>query len=137
MKAQADVTPIEFGSLDKALSAIHRIRRDANEQEASFEQVQMTVHRGLGQGNVARRFGLIDELAEPKARRAQQAAEIRQSGDGRERLDVALIGHLKFLRFLLTGRIGDGLSQTRLLTQLPGVRGEVVPKPCQPTVMKT
>jgi hypothetical protein len=68
MKAQSDVTPIEFGSLDKALSAIHRIRLDANEQEASFEHVQITVHRRLGQGNVARKFGLIDELAEPKAR---------------------------------------------------------------------
>jgi len=103
MKAQADVTPIEFGSLDKALiiSAIHRMRQDANEQDASFVQVQITAHGRLGQGNVARKFGLIDELAGPKARRAHQAQEIRQSGDGRERLEVALIGHLKFLRFYL------------------------------------
>jgi hypothetical protein len=114
MKAQADVTPIEFGSLDKALSAIHRMRQDANEQDASFVQVQITAHGRLGQGNVARKFGLIDELAGPKARRAHQAQEIRQSGDGRERLEVALIGHLKFLRFLLTGRIGDGLSRNEL-----------------------
>jgi len=90
MKAQADVTPIEFRSLDEALSAIHRIRRDANEQEGSFEQVQIAMHRRLGQGDVARKFGLIDELAEPKARRTHQAPEIRQSRDGRERLEVAL-----------------------------------------------
>ena len=112
MKAQADVTPIEFGSLDKALSAIHRMRQDANEQDASFVQVQITAHGRLGQGNVARKFGVIDELAGRKARRAHQEQEIRQSGDGRERLEVALIG--KFLRFLLTGRIADGLSQNEL-----------------------
>jgi len=90
MKAQADIAPIEFGSLDEALGAIHGIRKNADEQEGRLEQVQIAVHGWLGQGDVARKLGLIDELADAEGCRTHEPAEIRQRRNGRERLEVAL-----------------------------------------------
>ena len=40
MNAQADITPIEFGGLDEALSAIHGIRGNAHEQKGRLKQVK-------------------------------------------------------------------------------------------------
>jgi hypothetical protein len=59
MKAQADIAPIEFGSLDEAPGAIHGIRENANEQEGRLEQVQITVHGWLVQRDVARTADLF------------------------------------------------------------------------------
>jgi len=52
MNAQADITPIEFGGLDEALSAIHGIRGNAHEQKGRLKQVQVAVHGWLTQRDV-------------------------------------------------------------------------------------
>ena len=90
VEGHAGITPIHLRRLDQPFGPVDGVGRKPHQQVRCFQQVQVAVDRCLGQGHVAAKLRLVQELSHPETGCPHETAKIRQRRNRRDVLQVPL-----------------------------------------------
>ena len=86
---ETGVGPVQLRGLDQPGAPVDGVGREPQQQIRGFEQVQIAMHRRLGQRDVTSDLRLVGNLPDAHADGAHEPAVVDQRRDGRQRGQVA------------------------------------------------